>query len=156
MKVSFWCIGKTEEAYLVEGIQKYNKRLSNYLSFDYKEIHIRQSQKIPTPVQHKQTERDELLKLIKPTDFLVLLDEAGKEFTSVGFADFMQKKFNEVSSNMIFLIGGAYGFHDDIYARANAKIALSQMTFTHQMVRVIFLEQLYRAMTILRNEPYHH
>ena len=156
MKVAFWCIGKTEETYLIEGIQKYTKRLSNYLSFEYKEIHIRQAQKIPTPAQHKQTERDELLKLIKPTDFLVLLDEAGKEFTSVGFADFMQKKFNEVSSNIIFLIGGAYGFHEDIYARANQKIALSQMTFTHQMVRLIFLEQLYRAMTILRNEPYHH
>jgi 23S rRNA (pseudouridine1915-N3)-methyltransferase len=81
MKVAFWCIGKTEETYLIEGIQKYTKRLSNYLSFEYKEIHIRQAQKIPTPGQHKQTERDELLKLIKPTDYLVLLDEAGKEFT---------------------------------------------------------------------------
>ncbi len=156
MKISFWCIGKTEESYLLEGINKYNKRLSNYLSFEYKEIHIRQSAKMVTPAQHKQTERDELLKLIKPTDFLILLDEAGKEFTSVKFAEFLQKKFNEVAANMIFLIGGAYGFHHDIYARANANIALSQMTFTHQMVRLIFLEQLYRAMTILRNEPYHH
>ncbi|RYD79428.1 MAG: 23S rRNA (pseudouridine(1915)-N(3))-methyltransferase RlmH [Sphingobacteriales bacterium] len=156
MKVAFWAIGKTDEKYLLEGIEKYTKRLGNYLSFEYKELYIRQSQKIPSPLQHKQTERDELLKIIKPTDFLILLDEAGKEFNSVGFANFLQKKFNDVSGNMIFLIGGAYGFHDDIYARANAKIALSQMTFTHQMVRLIFLEQLYRAMTILKNEPYHH
>lgn len=156
MKVEFWCIGKTDETYLMEGINKYSKRLSNYLSFEYKEFSFARSKKATTPTQHKEAEKEELLKLLKPTDFLVLLDERGKTFTSITFADFLQKKFNEVSGNMIFLIGGAYGFHEEIYKRANAQIALSAMTFTHQMVRLIFLEQLYRAMTILRNEPYHH
>jgi 23S rRNA (pseudouridine1915-N3)-methyltransferase len=156
MKVEFWCIGKTDETYLLEGINKYSKRLTNYLSFEYKEFSFARSKKAATPIQHKEAEKEELLKILKPTDFLVLLDERGKTFTSVTFADFLQKKFNEVSGNMIFLIGGAYGFHDEIYKRANAQIALSAMTFTHQMVRLIFLEQLYRAMTILRNEPYHH
>lgn len=156
MKVEFWCIGKTDETYLLEGINKYSKRLANYLSFEYKEFSFAKSKKATTPAQHKEAEKEELLKLLKPNDFLVLLDERGKNFTSVAFADFLQKKFNEVSGNMIFLIGGAYGFHEEIYKRANTQIALSAMTFTHQMVRLIFLEQLYRAMTILRNEPYHH
>jgi 23S rRNA (pseudouridine1915-N3)-methyltransferase len=117
---------------------------------------LAKSNKATTPEQHKASDRDIINKLLKPNDHLVIMDEKGKEYSSTGFSAFLQKCFNEVGGNLIFLIGGAYGFHDDIYARANAKISLSQMTFTHQMVRLIFAEQLYRAMTILRNEPYHH
>jgi 23S rRNA (pseudouridine1915-N3)-methyltransferase len=155
MKVAFWCISPTEEAYLKVGIEEYVKRLGNYLSFEYKEFNLK-GKKTATPDQHKTAEKDELLKLLKPNDHLVLLDEVGKQYTSENFADFLQKCFNNVSGNLVFLAGGAYGFHEELYARANAKLSLSAMTFTHQMVRLIFLEQLYRGMTILRNEPYHH
>lgn len=155
MKVAFWCIGTTEEAYLKQGITEYAKRLSNYLGFEYKEFVIR-GKKTAGAEQHKLTEKEEVVKNLKSGDYLVLLDEAGKHYTSEDFADFLQKRFNSVSGNLVFLAGGAYGFHEELYARANAKLSLSAMTFTHQMVRLIFLEQLYRGMTILRNEPYHH
>ena|SRR6185503_791823 len=151
MKVGFWCIGKTNDPYIKEGFDVYRKRLTNYLNFEYLEI-------IP-PKNKKsgiETERDEILKILKPNDVLILLDEKGKEFDSVGFSVFLQKKFNETNGSLIFLAGGAYGFHNDIYTRASDTIALSKMTFTHQMVRLIFIEQLYRAMTILKGEKYHH
>jgi 23S rRNA (pseudouridine1915-N3)-methyltransferase len=156
MKVSLWCIGKTEESYIAEGFGTYQKRLSNYLSFHYKEILPAKGKKAQSPAAHQEYERDEILKLLKANDTLVLLDERGKEFDSTGFSVFLQKMFNESSGSIVFLAGGAYGFHADVYSRANQTIALSKMTFTHQMVRLIFVEQLYRAMTILKGEPYHH
>jgi 23S rRNA (pseudouridine1915-N3)-methyltransferase len=155
MKVAFWCIGGTDETYLKEGITGYVKRLGNYLSIEYRELVIK-GKKTATPEQHILSEKQEISRLLKPGDYLVLLDEDGNQYSSLSFADFLQKRFNSVQGNLVFLSGGPYGFHDDLYARANAKLSLSTMTFTHQMVRLIFLEQLYRAMTILRNEPYHH
>jgi 23S rRNA (pseudouridine1915-N3)-methyltransferase len=156
MKVGFWCIGKTTDEYIGEGVAVYRKRLVNYLSFEYKELTIPKV-KIPGNVQVQQeSERDEILKILKATDVLILLDEKGKELDSVGFSNFLQKLFNESGNTIIFLAGGAYGFHPDIYERTKNKLALSRMTFTHQMVRLIFTEQLYRAMTILKGEQYHH
>jgi 23S rRNA (pseudouridine1915-N3)-methyltransferase len=156
MKVAFWCIGKTEDAYILEGFALYQKRLTNYLSFEYKEILFPKGKKATNAALHQELEKDEILKLLKPNDTLILLDEKGKEFDSTGFSTFMQKMFNESNGSLVFLAGGAYGFHKEIYNRANQTISLSRMTFTHQMVRLIFIEQLYRAMTILKGEPYHH
>lgn len=155
MKVSFWCTGATDETYLKEGIAAYARRLTNYLGFEYREILVKGKGRA-TPEQHILAEKEEILKLLKPGDYLVLLDEAGRQYSSVAFSDFLQKRFNTVQGNLVFLAGGPYGFHQELSTRANAKLSLSDMTFTHQMVRIIFLEQLYRAMTILRNEPYHH
>ena len=155
MKVGFWCIGKTEDSYIKEGFDIYKKRLGNYINFEYREI-IPLKNKKSSDNKPIEAERDEILKLLKPNDVLILLDEKGKEFDSVGFSVFLQKKFNETGGSLIFLSGGAYGFHKDIYDRAADTIALSKMTFTHQMVRLIFAEQLYRAMTILKGEKYHH
>jgi 23S rRNA (pseudouridine1915-N3)-methyltransferase len=156
MKVAFWCIGKTDDPHIAEGFGIYQKRLSNYLNFEYREINPPKSKKPATALEHKETERDEILKILKQNDTLVLLDEAGKEFDSVGFSTFLQKSFHETSGSIVFLAGGPYGFHQDIYSRAKHKLSLSQMTFTHQMVRLIFIEQLYRAMTIIKGEKYHH
>jgi 23S rRNA (pseudouridine1915-N3)-methyltransferase len=155
MKTAFWCIGATDKPYLRQGIDEYVKRLSNYLSFEYKEV-TPKAPKTASPEQLKIVEKDAVLKLLDRSDFLVILDENGPEYSSEKFAEFLQKRFNSVSGSLVFLAGGAYGFDDEILARANAKLSLSKLTFTHQMVRLIFLEQLYRAMTILRNEPYHH
>ena len=155
MKVCFWCIGKTDDPYIKEGFDIYQKRLFNYLNFEYREI-ITAKNKKSTDSKNIDSERDEILKLLKSNDVLILLDEKGKEFNSEGFSVFLQKKFNESAGSIIFLSGGAYGFHKDIYTRAADTIALSKMTFTHQMVRLIFIEQLYRGMTILKGEKYHH
>jgi 23S rRNA (pseudouridine1915-N3)-methyltransferase len=155
MKVEFWCISKTDEPYIREGLGIYVKKLQPYLSFQYREI-IPPKTKKSGAEQHQLMEKEEIFRLLKPADMLILLDEKGEQFNSTGFAAFMQKKFNATTGNIIFLAGGAYGFHKETYERANSLLALSGMTFTHQMVRLIFLEQLYRAMTILRNEPYHH
>ena len=155
MKVGFWCIGKTDDPYIKEGFDIYQKRLGNYLNFEYREI-IPVKNKKSSDTKNIEAERDEILKLLKSNDTLILLDEKGKEFDSIGFSVFLQKKFNESAGSIIFLSGGAYGFHKDVYARAADIIALSKMTFTHQMVRLIFVEQLYRAMTILKGEKYHH
>ena len=156
MKVCFWCIGKTSEPYIVEGCSIYQKRILNYIPFEYREITPAKGKKATNAAQQQEVEAEEILKLLKPGDTLILLDEKGKEFDSTGFAGFLQKNFNESSGTIVFLAGGAYGFHKDVYERANHQIALSQMTFTHQMVRLIFLEQLYRALTILKGEKYHH
>lgn len=154
MKIEFWVIGKTNEAYLETGIGIFEKRLRRYLPF----------QMVVLPdVKLKTTDGDLLKKeeakllqaRLAPEDFLVLLDENGQEFTSVGLADWLEKRLSGSHRRLVFLVGGAFGFAPEIYARANAKISLSRLTFSHQMVRVFFLEQLYRAMTILKNEPYH-
>jgi 23S rRNA (pseudouridine1915-N3)-methyltransferase len=155
VKVSCWAIAATDEPYLRTGIAHYVQRLSHYLSFEYRELDFK-IKKPQTPELQKEAEKAEILKLLKPSDFLVLLDDKGKELTSASFADWLQKKFNDASGNIVFLIGSAYGFDREIYQRANMQLSLSKLTFTHQMVRLIFLEQLYRAMTILRNEKYHH
>jgi len=155
MKVILITIGDHEDKYLAQGFELYEKRLSHYLSFE--------SQLIPT-LKNKgkgkdatlQAEAKEILKKITPTDLLVLLDDKGKEYTSEEMAKQMQKFLNMPGKRLVFLIGGAFGFAPEIHQRANQKISLSKLTFNHQMARLFFLEQLYRSMTILKGEPYHH
>ncbi|MDP4210755.1 MAG: 23S rRNA (pseudouridine(1915)-N(3))-methyltransferase RlmH [Bacteroidota bacterium] len=156
MKTSFLVIGKTTEDYLKEGMSIYEKRLKNYISFESRLIpEIKNTANLSFD-QQKNMEGKLLLNALSPADTIVLLDENGKNFSSTEFAQFLQKHMLQSTKSMVFVIGGPYGFSKEMYARANDKISLSRMTFSHQMVRLIFLEQLYRAMTILKNEPYHH
>lgn len=156
MKVRFWMIGKTAEAYLEKGMAIYEKRIPHYIPFQAEIIpDIKQAKNLDQPTL-KQKEGELILKKLDNRDFLVLLDEHGKSYRSVEFAAQMEKWSLQGMDNLVFLIGGAYGFSDEVYERANAKMSLSPMTFSHQMVRLIFLEQLYRAMSINKGEPYHH
>ena len=156
MKTCFLVIGKTVEDYLKEGIAVYEKRLKNYLSFEIKVLpEIKKTSGLSFD-QQKTMEGKLLMESIAPSDFVILLDERGKELSSADFAIFLQKQMLQSIKSMIFVVGGPYGFSKEMYDRANEKISLSKMTYSHQMVRLIFTEQLYRAMTILRNEPYHH
>ena len=155
MKIECWAIGKTNERYLEDGISIYTKRLSHYLPFQINIIpDIKNAGKLNAP-QIKNKEGETILKSVRKEDFLILLDEKGKAFTSFDFALFLEQKLNLSKKRMIFVIGGAFGFSEAVYERADSKLSLSKMTFSHQMVRLFFLEQLYRAMTILKNEPYH-
>lgn len=138
-----------------EGIEIYRKRLVRYLAFESTELMAAGGAKMPEE-KILQLEAVKLLAAVKPSDWLVLLDDKGAQFTSEGLAAWMNKKMISISGDLVFACGGAYGFHSSVYERANEKLSLSAMTFTHQMVRLIFTEQLYRAMTILKNEPYHH
>lgn len=156
MKIKLIVIGKTDKSFLTEGEQTYLKRLSHYLPVERIEIPEIKNAKKLTIEQIKKKEGEAILNKLNSSDRILLLDEKGKEFTSEAFANFLQKQFNQGGSVIAFIIGGAYGFSPEIYAAAEQKIALSKMTFSHQMVRMFFVEQLYRAMTILRNEPYHH
>ena len=155
MKLHLWTIGKTNDAYIKEGCDQYVKRLPHYLPFEYIEIPEPKNTKLSSDVLKKEEEKIILSKL-QDSDQLILLDEKGSEFTSVEFGQFIQKKMNSVAGNLIFLIGGPYGFSETIYKRANGKVALSKMTLSHQMVRLFALEQLYRACTIIKGEKYHH
>jgi len=148
--------GKTEEAYLREGFAVYAKRLKHYISFTEEVIPALKNTRGLTFQEIKQKEGEQLLAKIKSSDTLVLLDEKGIEFRSVGFSNFLQKQMNASTKSLVFVIGGPYGFADDVYLRAQKKVSLSKMTFSHQMIRLLFIEQLYRAFTILKNEPYHH
>ena len=155
MKTQLWYIGKTAFPYLEKGMSLYEKRLERYLNFESVLIpDVKKGNKLP-PDQLKIKEGEAILKKLNTSDFLVLLDEKGKEFSSVQFAKFMEKKFQLGNRNLIFLIGGAYGFSDALYKRANQQLSLSKMTFSHQMIRLFFLEQIFRAMTIIKGEPYH-
>lgn len=156
MKITLILNGKTEDDYLVKGFLNYEKRLKHYTSFEIIVIPALKNTKSLTVEQQKQKEGELLLKNIQTADILILLDENGKEYDSVGFSEYLQKQMNSGIKNLIFVVGGPYGFINDVYKRANGKIALSKMTFSHQMVRLFFIEQLYRAFTILKNEPYHH
>ncbi|HKR04293.1 MAG TPA: 23S rRNA (pseudouridine(1915)-N(3))-methyltransferase RlmH [Bacteroidia bacterium] len=157
MHIKLFFIGKTAFSYINDGIIIFEKRLSHYAPFEI--ITIESSKKSGTSkneLVQKQYEADLILKKIKPNDYLVLLDEKGKEYNSVQFSGALQKLMLSLQSNLIFIVGGAYGFDEKVYKRANMLLSLSKMTFSHQMIRLFFLEQLYRAMTIIRNEPYHH
>ena len=154
MKIELWAIGKTNEKYLETGIEIFEKRLRNYLPFSFV-IFPDVKTKYADPVQLKTEEGKALLAKLSPDDFLVLLDEKGLEFSSLGLSTWVERRLSGPGRKMVFLIGGAFGFSPEVYARADEKIALSKLTFSHQMVRLFFLEQLYRAMTILKNEPYH-
>ncbi len=156
MQLKIILVGKTEEDYLKYGIDKYQKRLKNYLPLVVVEIPALKNTKNISIEQQKQKEGELILQKIEKSDLVVLLDEKGKEFSSMGFSKYFQTKMNAGTKSLCLIIGGPYGFSQDVYSRAQQKIALSQMTFSHQMIRLLLFEQCYRAMSILRNEPYHH
>lgn len=156
MKILLLVIGKTDEDYLVTGIKKYVGRLGHYVSFEMKEIPDIRNRKTLSEEQQKKAESFLLLSQLQPSDQVILLDERGKSYTSVEFSESLEKGMASGAKRMVFVIGGPYGFDKEVYDRADAKMSLSPMTFSHQMVRLIFLEQLYRAFTILKGEPYHH
>lgn len=156
MKICLLVIGKTDEAYLQKGIEIFLKRIPHYIPFEMKAISDIKNAKNLSEEQQKDKEGELILQQITTSDELFLLDENGMEFPSVEFARFLEKKMISGIKRMVFVIGGPYGFSGNVYSRANGKVSLSKMTFSHQMVRLIFLEQLYRAMTILKGEPYHH
>ena len=155
MKITLLVVGKTTDTHIELLIQEYQKRLAHYIPFNIQVIPELKNTKALTPEQQKQTEGELILRTINSSTDLVLLDEHGKEFRSIEFADYVQKRMSS-GRDVVFVVGGPYGFSEAVYQRANGKISLSKMTFPHQMVRLFFVEQLYRAMTILRGEPYHH
>ena len=156
MNIKLLTIGKTDNKALQSLIDDYTKRLSFYIKFDLEIIPDIKNVKNLSESQQKEKEGELILSKLTPTDQLILLDENGTTFTSVGFSNYMQKKMNSGLKTLVFVIGGPYGFSDEVYQKAQGKISLSRMTFSHQMVRLFFIEQLYRGFTILRNEPYHH
>ena len=156
MKITLAVVGKISGGYLKQGIDDYTNRLSHYLPFNIQNIADAKSTKNHTEAQQKKQESKNILAAIDKSDYVVLLDEHGKEVTSMEFSRYIDKKMTTVSKRLVFVVGGPYGFDEDVYARANEKISLSKMTFSHEMIRLIFTEQLYRAMTILNGEPYHH
>lgn len=156
MKIKLIVIGKTDERYLRDGIENYHKRIPHYLPFDYQVIlDVKNTRKLSED-QQKEKEGELILAQLKAGDELILLDERGQTFRSAEFARFLEKKMLGGLKTLIFAIGGPYGFSDAVYQKAAGKVSLSKMTFSHQMVRLIFSEQLYRALTILKGEPYHH
>lgn len=155
MKVECWFIGKTSDAYLREGLDIYAKRLPHYIPFNIQIFpDIKNPSKLST-TQLKQKEGQLILDKLKPQDGLIILDERGKQMSSNAMATWIDRQFQMPYKRLIFLVGGAFGFDEAVYKRANVKLSLSQMTFSHQMVRLFLVEQIYRSMTILRNEPYH-
>jgi 23S rRNA (pseudouridine1915-N3)-methyltransferase len=156
MTIKLLGIGKTDDKILQNLTDVYVKRLQFYNKFEIELIPDIKKVKNLDENQQKQKEGELILNKISPSDFVVLLDENGKQYSSVAFSEFIQKRFNSGLKQVIFVIGGPYGFSEEVYRRADAKVSLSKMTFSHQMVRLFFTEQLYRAFTILKNEPYHH
>lgn len=155
MKIRLLVVGKTKEKLVEEGINEYLKRLTRYTSFEIEVIPDAKVSNKMSSNEVKQIEGKEILKKLG-SDILVLLDEKGKEFSSVAFSQWIEKHQLNSTKQITFLIGGAFGFSDEVYKRASSKIALSKMTFTHQMIRLIFIEQVYRAFTIIKGEKYHH
>ncbi len=156
MTIKLVCIGKTDKKELDTLIKIYKDRLQHYIKFELEIIPDLKKVKNLDENQQKVKEGELILSGIQNSDFLVLLDENGKQFSSESFSEYIQKRMNTGLKRLIFIIGGPYGFSEEMYKRANSKISLSKMTFSHQMVRLFFTEQLYRAFTILKNEPYHH
>ena len=156
MKVILLSVGKTDDDFLAQTIDIYKKRIAFYLPFEAECVPDLKNRKSLSEKEQKQLEGEQLLNRFQAGDYVILLDDKGKQHTSAEFAQLMEKKSHSVPKRLLFVVGGPYGFSEAIYARANEKLSLSRMTFTHQMVRLVFVEQLYRAMTILNNEPYHH
>lgn len=156
MNIKLIAVGKTDNPALQQLISTYEKRLSYYINFELQLLPDIKNSKSLSEEQQKIKEGELILSYIEPSHHLILLDERGKEYTSIAFADELQKKMNSGIKQLTFVIGGPYGFSQAIYQRANSKLSLSKLTFSHQMIRLFFVEQLYRAFTILRNEPYHH
>ncbi len=155
MKITLLAIGKTNSSEIRNIVDDYSKRINRYIKFEAVYIENNQ-QKFSDNEKQKTKEGELILKKLQSGDYLILLDERGKEFNSVQFAEQLNLLFNQSIKNICFVIGGAYGFSEEVYARSNTKISLSRMTFSHQIIRAIFTEQLYRAFTIINNEPYHH
>lgn len=156
MKITFLTVGKTTNPHLIKLQEEYQNRLKFYIPFEIVVIPELKNTKSMSVREQVEKEADMILKQIDLNDKVVLLDEKGKQFTSVAFSEYIAKKIMASHKRMIFVVGGPYGFSERVYQRANNKISLSTMTFSHQMIRLIFVEQLYRAMTILKGEPYHH
>lgn len=155
MKITLLTVGKTDNNYLGEGTRIYLERLQHYIKFEVIEVVLPRATKKLQPEQLKEAEGKLLIKYFQEADHVLLLDEKGRQNTSEAFAGWLQKMMNSGTRHLMFVVGGAFGFSQEVYSKANGKIALSEMTFSHQMVRLFFMEQLYRAFTILRNEPYH-
>lgn len=155
MKITLLVVGKTTDNRLIELIDEYRKRLTHYVSFELAVIPELKNAKNMSTDQQKTAEGELILKQVASSTDLILLDEHGREYRSMEFADYLQRKMS-AGRDIMFVVGGPYGFSPAVYDRANGKISLSQMTFSHQMIRLLFVEQIYRAMTILRGEPYHH
>lgn len=156
MTIKLLAIGKTDSKPLQALISDYEIRLHHYVRFELETISDIKNVKNLSEVQQKEKEGEQILKKLVPTDILVLLDENGKQFSSIDFSKYLQKNMNSGIKQLVFALGGPYGFSDAIYEKAQGKISLSKMTFSHQMVRLFVVEQVYRAFTILRKEPYHH
>ena len=156
MKIIFTAIGKTADRLLSEAIERYTGRIGHYAPFEYRVVADVKTGKNSDPERQKQLEGQQILGQLQPGDMLILMDDRGKEMTSRKFAEWLDQLMVRQQRNIVFVIGGPYGFSKEVYDRANGKIALSQMTLTHEMARLFFAEQLYRAFTILRGEPYHH
>ena len=156
MKIRLIAINKTSHSYLNEGITLFEGRIKRYLPFSYEELQVPTKWGSLSEQKQKEEEGKLLLSKIGADEFLILLDENGMQFSSVGFAEYLQQRMNSGVKTLSFVIGGAYGFSEEVYGRASAKISLSKMTFSHQMVRLFAIEQLYRGLSILNNEPYHH
>lgn len=156
MKVTFLVVGRTIDKHLTTLINDYAERVRHYVPFEMVVVPELKNTKALSAEQQKERESELLQKQLRPGDHIVLLDEGGREFRSMEFAAYLEKKQAQAARRLVFIVGGPYGFAPAIYALANEKVSLSKMTFSHQMVRLFFVEQLYRAMTILRGEPYHH
>lgn len=156
MKISLLVVGKTVHSYLNQGIDEYTKRISRYCPFSIQYIADAKTTKSLSQEQQKQLEGDNIAAALDKSDYVVLLDEHGKEFTSIDFSAYIGRKMQSVPKRLVFIIGGPYGFSKEIYGRANEKISLSKMTFPHDLIRLVFTEQLYRAFSIIHHEPYHH
>ena len=156
MTIKLIAIGKTDNKNLQTLIEDYQKRLSHYIRFEFEVIPDIKNVKHLSESQQKEKEGELILSKTQKSDVLIVLDENGKQMDSLAFSSYLQKHMNSGIKTLIFVIGGPYGFSDGVYQRSNGKLGLSKMTFSHQMVRLFFIEQLYRGFTILRNEPYHH
>lgn len=156
MQIRLITIGKTDNPAIQKLTEEYSQRLGHYIRFEIEILpDLKNTKSLSIPAQ-KEKEGELILKKILPSDDLILLDERGKTYSSLEFSEFLQKKMNAGLKQLVYVIGGPYGFSEAVYSRANGKISLSKMTFSHQMIRPFFAEQLYRAFTILHNEPYHH
>lgn len=156
MKIKFLTVGKTINTHLIQLQEEYQNRLKFYIPFEYVVIPELKNTKSLSVSEQQEREGEMILKQLETSDDVMLLDDKGKQFSSVGFSEFISKKMLASHKCVVFVVGGPYGFSEKVYQRANGKISLSAMTFSHQMIRLIFAEQLYRAMTILKGEPYHH
>ena len=156
MKITLLTVGKTDRDWVRQGLDIYVSRLKHYIPFSIVEIPELKNVSSLTKEQIRAREGELILRNLRPTDDVILLDERGKEYSSVELANILQDKINYTGKDIVYIIGGAYGFSEAVYRRADSRLSLSRMTFSHQMVRAIFAEQIYRAFTIMKGEPYHH